>query len=115
MSGQIRPVYLHPGNQAEALAAALNQLGFTAEVLRQRGHQQHPCIVVDSGPARIVRATEYVYAGPDEAGQWWFWVSSSQQDPVDLEPIAPISDVSATADHLARALTCARVHGLQAS
>jgi hypothetical protein len=71
--------------------------------------------VVDTGPARVVAATEYVYAAPDESGQWWFWVSSSLEDPVDLEPVAPVSDVSATADHLARALTRARVHGLQAS
>jgi hypothetical protein len=115
MSGLVRPVYLHPGTQAEALGEALGRLGFTAEVLRSGAHQQHPCIVVDSGPARIMRAAEYVYAGPDEAGQWWFWVSCSQQDPVDLEPVAPISDVSATADHIARALTRARVHGRQAS
>jgi hypothetical protein len=115
MSGQVRPVYLHPVNQAEALCAALNALGFTAELLKQGGHQQHPCIVIGSGPARIAHATEYVYAGPDQASQWWFWVSSSRDDPVDLEPVAPISDVSATADHLARALTRARVQGLQAS
>jgi hypothetical protein len=115
MSGQVRPVYLHPGKQAEALCAALSRLGFTAELLKQGGHQQHPCIVVDSGPQRIVRAAECVYAGPDEAGQWWFWVSSSLDDPVDLEPVAPISDVSATADRLARALTRASVQGRQAS
>jgi hypothetical protein len=115
MSGQVRPVYLHPGNQAVALGEALEKLGFTTEVLKSRAHQQHPCVVVDSGPERIVRATEYVYAGPDKAGQWWFWLSSSLEDPVDLEPVAPISDVSVTADHLARALTRARVHGLRAS
>jgi hypothetical protein len=114
MSGQVRPVYLHPGNQAEALGEALAKLGFTTEVLKTGGHQQHPCVVVGSGPGRVVRATEYVYAGPDEGGQWWFWVSSSLEDPVDLEPVAPVSDVSVTADHLARTLTAARVPGLRA-
>jgi hypothetical protein len=115
VSNTVRPVYLHPGSQAEALRAALSRLGFTAELLKRGGHQQHPCIVVDSGPGRTVRAAEYVYAGPDEAGQWWFWISVSLEDPVDLEPVAPISDVSATADRIARALTRARVHGMHAS
>lgn len=115
MSGQVRPVYLHPGNQAEALGDALAKLGFTTEVLKTRAHQQHPCVVVDSGPEQTMQATEYVYTGPDEAGQWWFWLSSSLEDPVDLEPVAPISDVSATADHIARTLTRARVLGRQAS
>jgi hypothetical protein len=108
VSGQVRPVYLHPGSQAQALGAALGRLGFTAEVLTWGAHLQHPCVVVDSGPGRAVAVTEYVYAAPDEAGLWWFWLSCSRLDPVDLEPVAPISDVSATADHLARALTCAR-------
>jgi hypothetical protein len=114
VSGQVRPVYLHPGSQARALGEALNALGFAAEVLKYGGHEQHPCVVVAGGPQRIVAATEYVYAAPDEAGQWWFWVSSSLEDPVDLEPVTPISDVSAAADHLARTLTRARVHGLPA-
>jgi hypothetical protein len=61
-----------------------------------------------------MRAAEYVYAGPDEAGLWWFWVSCSLTDPVGMEPVAPISDVSVTADHIARTLTCARVQGRQA-
>jgi hypothetical protein len=113
--GQVRPGYLNPQAQAEALGAALSQLGFTAEVLKTGGHQQHPCVVVGSGPGRVVAATEYVYAAPDEAGQWWFWVSASLEDPVDVEPVAPVSDVSVTADHLARTLTHTRVHGLQAS
>jgi hypothetical protein len=115
MSGQMRPVYLHPGDQAEALGEALSALGFTTEVLKTGGHQQHPCVVVTSGPGRVVRAAEYVYAGPDEAGQWLFWLSCSLQDPLDLEPVAPISDVSVTADHLARTLAGARVHGRRAS
>src|SRR6185437_677587 len=104
VSGQVRPVYLHPRAQAEALGEALAQLGFTAEVLKTGGHQQHPCVVVSSGPGRVVAATEYVYAAPDEVGQWWFWVSASLEDPVDLDPVAPVSDVSVTADHLSRTL-----------
>jgi len=115
MSSQVRPVCLHPGDQALALGEALARLGFTTEVLKSGGHQQHPCVVVTSGPARVMRAAEYVYAGPDQAGQWLFWLSCSQQDPLDLEPVAPISDVSVTADHLARTLTAARVHGRRAS
>lgn len=114
MSGQVRPVYLHPASQAKALGEALTGLGFSAEVLKGAAHQQHPCVVVGSGPARSVAATEYVYAGPDESGQWWFWVSCSAQDPVDLDPVAPISEVSVTADRLARELTSAPVHGRHA-
>ena len=115
MSGTVRPVYLHPGTQAEALGVVLAGLGFTVEVLKSGAHQQHPCVVLTSGPARVMRAAEYVYAGPDEAGRWLFWVSRSLDDPVDLEPVAPISDVSVTADHLARTLARARVPGRQAS
>ncbi len=115
MSSQVRPVCLHPGDQAQALGEALSRLGFTTEVLRSGGHQQHPCVVVTSGPAGIMRAAEYVYAGPDEGGQWLFWLSCSRQDPLDLEQVAPISDVSVTADHLARTLTRARARGRQAS
>jgi hypothetical protein len=107
-------VYLHPASQAEALRAALAGLGFSAEVLKVGAHQQHPCVVVTSGPQRAVAATEYVYAAPDESGQWWFWVSCSRQDPVDLDPVAPISEVSVTADHLDRTLTRALGRGLRA-
>lgn len=107
MSGQVRPVYLHPGSQATALGAALTRLGFTAEVLKARDHRLHPCVVVGSGPARTVDKTAYVYAAPDEAGRWWFW-RSAPDDPVSIEPVAPISDISVTADHIARALTRVR-------
>lgn len=111
MSGTVQPLYLHPGVQAEALGDALARLGFTATVLRRGGHMQHPCIVVGTGPGRIARATEHVYAAPDDAGHWWFWLSASLEDPVDLDPVAPLSDVSVTADHIARTLTRARVPG----
>jgi len=70
--------------------------------------------MVASGPQRVVAAAEYVYAAPDESGQWWFWVSCSAQDPVDLDRVAPVSEVSVTADHLARELTSARGRGLAA-
>ena len=115
MTGAVRPVYLNPGVQAQALGAALARLGFTVEVLKWRAHQRHPCVVVGSGPGRIVRATGYVYAAPDGDGQWWFWQSSCLADPVGLERIAPLSDVSVTADTVARALTGTRVLGRQAS
>jgi hypothetical protein len=115
MSGQVRPAGLNPVSQAQALGAALTRLGFTAEVLSRGGHRQHPCVVVGSGPGRIARAAGYVYAGPDDAGQWWFWVSCSRQDPAGLEPVAPVGDVSVTAGHIARTLTSAVIHGLRAS
>jgi hypothetical protein len=114
MSGTVRPVYLNPGSQAEALGAALTGLGFTVEVLRRDGHHQHPCVVVNSGPARVVYRTEYVYAAPDDDGDWWFWQPSAS-DPVAMERIAPVSDVSVTADHVDRTLTRARILGRQAS
>lgn len=115
MSSQVRPVYLHPGDQAQALGEALSRLGFTAEVLKSGAHQQHPCVVVTSGPVRVIGAAEYVYAGPDQAGHWLFWLSCTQQDPLDMEPVAPISDVSVTADHIARTLTAARARVRRAS
>lgn len=114
MSGQVRPVYLNPAVQAEALGAALSRLGFTAEVLRRGGHQQHPCIVIRSGPGLVACRTEYVYAAPDGDGDWWFW-QPSVADIVAMERIAPVSEVSMTADVIARALTRARVLDLQAS
>jgi hypothetical protein len=106
--GAVGPVYLHPGSQAKALAAALNRLGFTAGVIKTREHRKYPCVAVDSGPARTVKAVCYVYAGPGEDGQWWFWASSVMGDPIALEAVAPLSEVSAAADAVARAVTLAR-------
>jgi hypothetical protein len=114
MSGTVRPVYLNPGSQAEALGAALTGLGFTTEVLRWRAHLHHPCVVVNSGPARVANRTEYVYAAPDDDGDWWFWQPAAT-DSVAMERIAPLSDVSVTADHIDRTLTRARILGRQAS
>ena len=107
MSGAVGPVYLHPAVQASALGAVLARLGFTTVVLSAGEHQRNPCVVVTGGPARVVRATGYVYAGPDEAGQWWFW-QPGLDDELVLEPVAPLSDVSLTADAVDRALTAAR-------
>lgn len=99
------PVYLHPGVQAQALGAALDQLGFTTEVWKSRDFLCHPCIVIRCGQQRHVRQVEYVYAAPEINGErrWWFWRASSD-DAATMEMIAPISQVSATADLLARAL-----------
>jgi len=115
MTGAVRPVYLNPGVQADALGAALRRLGFAVQVLKSRGHHRHPCVVVDTGPDRVVKATGYVYAAPGRDGQWWFWQPSAQGDAVDLEPIAPISAVSVTADAVSRTLTRARILGRRAS
>ena len=105
MSGaaqQVGPVYLNPATQAQSLGAALARLGFTVEVLTARAHQNHPCVVVTSGPARFVDGTEHLYAAPDDRdGSWWFWRVSSR-DPLDFEQVAPLSEVSAAADHLTR-------------
>lgn len=108
MSGQVRPVYLHPGTQAGALGAALRRLGFTATVLTARDHQRHPCVVVGAGPGRAVKETAYVYAAPDQDGRWWFW-RSVPGDPIATVRVAALSDVSVTADRVAREMTSARV------
>jgi hypothetical protein len=105
VSGPLCPVYLHPGAQAGALAAALSRLGFTTRVLKKHEYARHPCVVVDSGPARMVRAVCYVYAGPDGDGQWWFWASWVPGDALALEPAAPLGEVSLAADAVARAVT----------
>lgn len=112
MSG-VLPVYLHPGVQAGALGAALARLGFAVEVLTARDHQRHPCIVVASGPEREVQQTGYVYAAPDQGGRWWFW-RSVPDDPIATVRVAPLSEVSAAADRIARALTRARIDEFQA-
>jgi hypothetical protein len=117
MSGQVRPVYLHPGSQAEALAGALNRLGFTATVLKSRDYMQHPCVVVNCGRERHLDQTRYVFAAPDlndGEGRWWFW-RPSPHDPLVMEPVAPISDISVTADQLARTLTLFHHTSSQAS
>ena len=113
VSEPVGPVYLHPGAQAESLGQALAGLGFTVRVLRARAHQNHPCVLVGSGPGRVVRAAGCVYAGPDQDGVWRFWLAL-QADPLAMEPLAPISDVSVTADAVDRALTLARAAFTQA-
>jgi len=80
-----------PRTRAEELAQALNGRGLTATVLRSGGHQIHPCVEITSG-----MGVEWVYAAPED-GHWWFWWSS-------MELIAPVSEVSAAADDIARAL-----------
>jgi molybdopterin-guanine dinucleotide biosynthesis protein len=96
----------HPGKstQAEALARALRELGFTATVLKSQGHGRHPCVVADSGPARLVRAASLVYAAPDDSGEWWFWLAD-RRNPVDVTRVAALSEVSLAADQVDRALT----------
>jgi hypothetical protein len=103
MNGQVGPVYLSPVVQAEALAGALERAGFTARVLKSRDHMQHPCVVVTCGPGRHLERAEYVYAAPAPGweGRWWFW-QPSPDDPIVMTPVAPISDVSLTADRVTR-------------
>lgn len=108
VSGAVRPVRLDPRAQAHALGAALDALGFTAEVLSARDHQQHPCVIVTSGPGRIALGACYVYAAPSDDGSWLFW-RSSLEDPLDTEPVAPISEVSVAADAISRELTRVRI------
>lgn len=105
---RVAPLYLNPHAQAAALALALRRLGFTADKLAIHARGGHPCVKVQTGPGRIVTAPGLVYAGPGDDGAWWFWLAS-RSDPLDLEPIAVISDVSVTADAIDRALTRARI------
>lgn len=104
---EIVPVYLRPGEQARALAGALNRLGFTAVVLTGHDHRKHPCVTVTSGPGRVMETAGFVYVAPDEDGTWRFWLPS-RDDQLVLESLAPISEVSVTADAVDRALTRAR-------
>jgi hypothetical protein len=67
-------------------------------VVRTRGHQRHPCVHI-AGRRGWHRA-EYIYAAPEQ-GRWWFWWSS-------LDPIAPASDILATAETITRVLTPAQ-------
>jgi hypothetical protein len=64
--------------------------------------------VVTSGLTRFLDQAEYVYAAPGDDGDWWFWLASSH-DPLVTEPVAPLSDVSVTADRIARTRTRARI------
>jgi hypothetical protein len=104
MSGASQPVCLDPHAQAMALARALGGKGFTTIVLATGGHQEHPCVLVASGPERLARETECIYAAPEE-GQWWFWGAPLfSWEP--LERIAPVSEIDVTADKITCALTC---------
>jgi molybdopterin-guanine dinucleotide biosynthesis protein len=99
---------VHPGKgtQAEALARALRELGFSAAVLKSRGHGRNPCVVADSGSARQVRSAGLVYAAPDDdGGEWWFWLAD-RRAPVDVTRVATLSEVSQAASAVDLALTC---------
>jgi hypothetical protein len=104
------PICLSPADQAEALADALNRLGFTTNVwksrLRKSGndYSENPCVLVRCG-ARHVRQPEIIYAAPRIGDdQFWFY-RVSPEDNLAMEQIAPISQVSATADLLARMIS----------
>ena len=87
-----------PRMQAHALVRELRRRGFTATVVRARGHQRHPCVHI-AGRRGWHRA-EYIYAAPADDG-WWFWWSF-------LDPIAPVSDILAAAETITRVLTPAQ-------
>jgi hypothetical protein len=84
--------------QAHALARELRRRGFTATVVRTRGHQRHPCVHIAA--RRGWHRTEYIYAAPADDG-WWFWWSC-------LDAIAPVSDLTAAAETITRVLTPAQ-------
>lgn len=108
MSAASGPACPGKGTQAEALAGALRELGFTVTVLKSRGHGRHPCVVADSGPGRRVRSAGLVYAAPDDdGGEWWFWLAD-RSDPVDVTRVAALSEVSLAASAVDRALTRCR-------
>jgi hypothetical protein len=97
MSGPGKHAGPDPLGQAEALAAALNGTSLTATVLKNHGHRFHPCVLISAGQGR--GTADCVYAAPDYDagnGQWWFWWST-------LEPIAPVTEVTATAYEIATA------------
>jgi len=94
MSRAAETISLDPRAQAEALAAALDGMGFTVTVLKSGGHQFHPCVQVSGGSHW--QGTECVYAAPED-GHWWFWWSS-------LELIAPIGEVTMAASEIASSL-----------
>lgn len=108
MRAAVGPAYPGKGTQAEALAGALRELGFTATVLKSRGHGRNPCVVAGSGPGRQVRSAGLVYAAPDDdGGEWWFWLADCS-DPVDVTRVAVLSEVSLAASVVDRALTRSR-------
>ena len=111
----IQPVYLSPAEQATSLAMTLAQYGFSTEVLTTKAYQQHPCVVVTGSYVRHVPHPEYIYAAPDDDGTWWFWRPTSA-DPLEMEVVAPLSEVSVTADYFTRTfslvVTSAPVTGL---
>jgi hypothetical protein len=92
MSGPDQAAQPSPRAQAHALAQELGSRGFTATVLRTHSHQKHPCVHIAA--RRGCHQAEYIYAAPAE-GRWWFWWST-------LDPIAPISDIPATAEKITR-------------
>jgi hypothetical protein len=98
------PVYLNPAEQAEALALALNALGFSTRVHKARQFMYHPCVVIHCGPTRHVKEPEYVYCAPEPSGDYWFFWRVDPGDKLRVEKIAPIAQVSNTADLLARTI-----------
>jgi hypothetical protein len=89
---------LDPHIQAEELARLLTARGLITTVHKTGGHLLCPCIQVRAGRHQLTESTEYVYLVPDDnTGQYWFWSSS-------MDPIAPATEVSVTADWVARLL-----------
>jgi hypothetical protein len=105
MTEVVDPVWVNPAVQAEALAKALRQIGFSTTVWKSRDYLEHPCVVVKCA-TRHLRQTEHIFAAPKLGGddQFWFW-RVSPHDPLTMELIAPISHVSASANLLARTIT----------
>jgi hypothetical protein len=97
MSEARRPAGPHARIQAEALAAALTREGFTTTVFKTGGHAAHPCVRVTSGRDRRLAVMEFIYAAPDDEGEWWFWWST-------LDRIARLADTGIAADSIARVL-----------
>lgn len=91
------PGWQEAHNLADVLAAALGDKGFPATVHKVSGHADGLRIEVDSGRWRLVDCGEQVYVAPDREGTWWFWWST-------LDPIVPVSEVSAAADRIARVI-----------
>jgi hypothetical protein len=86
-----------PRVQAEALAQALHDRGLIADVLIKGGHRFHPCLLIAAGQGQATG--DCVYTAPDYSqpdGRWWFWWST-------LEPIAPVTEITATAYEIATA------------